>query len=813
MNINSNELLLLKKVKFGEDTTNKQAELNAVVTEPSTEVSPQEAMKALNFQGLNNVVSNPELASELKIMNEEINPQEAEKSEASNEEYVAPYKSNIAFQGSKAAFLKKPLMSMMVALSMLGGAATLQSCDDKEVVVVPGSSDVSVTVNVDMTAITAIFQQMQMMWQQMLDQQKITNEQMQKNNEFMQKLITLYQQGNASANEFYSKMYDFIMSSTANQEIVISLLEQNGMTLEEAKNTLNQILFSNKTDSEKMDQIIKLLGDIKGLVSQAVNYLEKAEQDRAKLLSTADDIKNATYVGNEQREKLIAQNDSLIASNKLVNENLTAIGIKIDNASLKSDAKFDEVVSTLKMNKNDLIRVMVRLGFTQNQIINMNAAEIKAAIKENTEATKNTNTRLEEINNQLKDNHTDVKEAANEIINLLNQINSNILELTNSFNNFVKGYKEDKNQAMKMLCQIIRNGRVQTSILASIQNTQKNMATDISGIKANTDALLDIAKDDTKYNELMKQLKEIASKGSSNIDYQKFEQMFKLLNMNLTDVIKMSRSELVAAIKDFENTYVKTEQKQTEELQTIQAKIDDLQIFISNNNNKDLLDAINKLNQSVNNGNADVTNELKNIEAQLNKIQATLDSIFKSIGSQASKTDAYFQKWDAKFEAILGSIDDLKSRLNTMIANQKTANVYLNSLDNEVKNLKAEIQKLQNQGGSNIDYDKLDQMWKEHDAANYEKYSKLIKELGIDPTKLKNIEDLLKSIDSKMDYIKENSSILTNILNKLKDFAAAHPDYNGKLDKIIKLLENFKFNCNCGNNNEGIQGKLDDILG
>ena len=197
----------------------------------------------------------------------------------------------------------------------------------------------------------------------------------------------------------------------------------------------------------------------------------------------------------------------------------------------------------------------------------------------------------------------------------------------------------------------------------------------------------------------------------------------------------------------------------------------------------------------------------------MKKLQTTVDAILKSIGEQASKTDVYFKKWDNKFDEILGKLDNFKSQLTTIIANQKTAQIYLNSLQKEVENLKVEIKNIQNQGGTGVDYNKLDEMWKEHDKANYEKYSKLIKDLGLDTSKLKTVEDLLKSIDSKMDNIKDNSDILTKILNKLNDFETKHPDYNGKLDKIIELLKKFKFNCNCGNNNEGILGELDKILG
>ena len=61
----------------------------------------------------------------------------------------------------------------------------------------------------------------------------------------------------------------------------------------------------------------------------------------------------------------------------------------------------------------------------------------------------------------------------------------------------------------------------------------------------------------------------------------------------------------------------------------------------------------------------------------------------------------------------------------------------------------------------------------------------------------------------KKKIIKQNNDILKQILDKLNN----SPDYTAKLDKIIDLLEKFKHNCNCGNNNEGILDELDKILG
>lgn len=813
MNINSNELLL-KKVKFSEEQTNKPTAIKETVTNPVETLSPDAAMNALNFQGLNNVVSNPELATELKMMNEEVATQEEAQNTTSNEETD---QSNVSFQArslkmspykGKTSTLKSMAFAALMALGMLGGSATLQSCD---------KSTITQSVTVDMDAIVAVITQLQAILQEMKEQQQITNNQLIQMNKYMEQLMEEVKNGNLNADQFYQKMFEYMVENSMNQQIIIDQLAQNGMTQEEANKLIRELIEqvkSGQTSAEAAwNKIQDLLGDIKGLLGQVLTSLQKAEQDRAELKTIANDIRKSSYVSNAQQAKLIEQNNTLIESNKKVIANLNTISEQIEKANLDSNANFDKVINTLNMSRDQLISVMVKIGYTQAQIEKMTAAQIIKAIKENTAATKNNTTRLEEINNEIKDGKIDAKAAADKIIELLGEINKNILALTDSFNNFVKDYKSDKNKAMKMLGEILKNGKVQTSILSSISKTQKDMASNIAGIKSNTDALLEIAQDDTKYNELIKTLKEIQTSGSTSIDYQKFEQMFKLLNMNLTDAINMSRSELVAAIKDFEHTYIETEQKQTEELQTIQSKIDDLQIFISNNNNKDIINAINKLTQTINNGNTDVTSELKNIEAQLNKLQTTVDAILKSIGEQASKTDVYFKKWDNKFDEILGKLDNFKSQLATIIANQKTAQIYLSNLQKEVENLKVEIKNIQNQGGTGVDYNKLDEMWKEHDKANYEKYSKLIKDLGLDTSKLKTVEDLLKSIDSKMDNIKDNSDILTKILNKLNDFETKHPDYNGKLDKIIELLEKFKFNCNCGNNNEGILGELDKILG
>ena len=1148
MNINSNEILLLnKKIKFAGEAGKPAADVTIPAPETNT---PQTGLNALMFQGLNNVVSDPQLAGQIKFM-QETTAENAENKAAN--EYVAPYKSNLAFQG-KASKFKSLALAALMGLATLGATSTLTSCDDKEYIPVPGSNTTNVVVNVDLTAIEAMFAQMQLMWQQMLEQQQITNEQLQQNNQFMQQLIALFQQGMLDANEFYAKMYEFMMSSTANQEIIIDMLTQNGMSQEEANDLLRELIeevkAGNLSAAEAWEKIVDLLGDIKGLLSQAISDFNKFYEE---MLAKQDELIATNKQGFEQLiaqgeitnstlEEMKAQNEVLIElSNKQI-EAQNEIKQAIEKANVDSNANFDKVVETLNINKNELIAVLEKMGYSYEEIIKMTASQIINAIDNNTAVTEGTNNLLaviteqltsvlpelveqgkitneqlndlkqqmqdlmnevqngnisadefynkafhymvgsninqqviiaqlvkngktqQEANNLIKQLISDVQsgnktaeEAFNEIKELLgnidetlgeisqilkdlysafmsyyndykndkdtefkllgklykngkvqtailasmnettknmaeningiktnteqlleiaqddtkhqelieaikniqaggvvnidyqkledmfklmgltisdainmssseleqaikdfqntylvteeeqlqnlqdlinevksgnisakdfyrkafhymigstenqhmiiaqlikngkteqeankllnqlisdvqsgnitaeeafneiqeilgnidatlDEINATLKELLSGFMSYYNDYKTDKDAEFKLLGKLYQNGRLQTSILASMNETTKSMSENIQGIKDNTNELLNIAKDDSKHQELIEAIKNIQAGGTTEIDYQRLEDMFKLMGLTISDVIKMSSSQLEQAIKDFQNTYVNVEQKQLEELQTIQTKIDDLQIFLSNNdNNKEIIDAINNITVAIGNGNEDVTNELKNLTEQLNKLQQAIEAIYKAIGEQAAITNTYLEKYDTKFDAILGMLGSIDSKLNTIIANQKTAEIYLDNLLKAVAELKEEIQKLQNEagdGGSSITLDQLEELWKQHDEANFNKYKELIENLDINvDVNTTTIEELLKSIDAKMEYINDNSEILNQILDMLKGIDWSDPDYSSKLDRIIEILENFKCNCECGGNNEGILGDLEEVLG
>ena len=118
MNIlKTNMLVLDSKIR-------KENGENSTVTEapvPQT-TNPEAGIKALMFQGMKNLMENPELAQEAGIKNEE--PKTENESAKS---YVAPYSSNIAF-GSKAGFKALKLAGLAVLLT--AAATSLTSCRD-----------------------------------------------------------------------------------------------------------------------------------------------------------------------------------------------------------------------------------------------------------------------------------------------------------------------------------------------------------------------------------------------------------------------------------------------------------------------------------------------------------------------------------------------------------------------------------------------------------------------------------------------------------------------------------------------------------
>lgn len=727
MNIKAVELLKINQnMKFGEEPVTQPA---AAVVEPPVS-QPESTLNALHQQGMNNV----------------------------------------AFQGVRLAGLRKFGLSAMAALTLAASSPVfMTSCQDEYTIQ---------NVTVDMEAIMGLYQQMLNLYQQMLDMQKINNEQLAQLNAYMLQLIELVKRGQMSQAEFQKAVYEFMINSTANQELIINQLIQNGKTQEEANQWLQQLIDAVTTGQmsyeEALNKIMELLGSIDGKLSQILATINE-------LKSIADALLEQQMINNKQNEDMKAYLESLFKE------------VQSGNMSQEQFRKvLFQYLAQDSMNQRIIIQLLVKQGKSQEQA----------------------NKFLQELIAKVENGSVSYEDALKQIMEILGSIDGKLSEILAELKNisenitmFRQSYEEGKETSLKYLSGIYENGKISNAYLRALGQGLSVVNENLISLNNNVMDLKAIAQDDTKYNALMEQLKKLEA---GSIDYQKFEQMFKLLNMNLTDVLNMTKSELIAAINRFEQTYINTEKQHQELLQNINNKMNII-INMQGVDSAALQAAIQQLTNAVNNGNENVVNELKNIQAQLDQILAKLDAVLKEIGTLSSKVDTYANMFNKKFDSAVDKlINELRNGLAAIKSEQQLSNQYLRNLTQQADVMIEKLDNLKQQSG-NITLEQLEALWKERDEANYEKYAKLIKDLGlkIDTTNAK-LDDLIKAIKQYKQDQKDYAAQLDRIIALLE----ANPNYTAKLDQIIELIKNFKCNCDCGNKggNEGIIDDLENLL-
>lgn len=765
MNINSNELLLInQKLKFkGEGVENgtEGSSVNSALTNSAeTPVStPESTMNALNLQGMN----------------------------------------NIAFQGNKLAALKKLGLSTVAALSLFAGSAALTSCsDDPEIINQPPviiENEVNVTV--DFSAMQAFYNKMLDLYQQMLEQQQITNNQLNNLTAQLLKFMQMYENGQASANEFYDMMYNFMLQNDANQKALIELLTQNNMSQEEANKLIQELIQQVKdgkiSAAKAFEQIMKALNDINISLSQIATL----------------------------HQQLLDVSNKLLEENQLTNEQLSDIQAQLDKfmqmyKNGQIDAKKYYAMMYDFMRKNDINQKIIINLLVKN---NMSQEEANKLLKELIEKVENGKMTSAEA-------FAEIIRALGGIQNTLDGILDTLKSISEKIDQNHKEYMEAKDQELSLLGGIYKNGKIQTKQLAILIDLQKKMGNKLDQLNLSVNELLEIAKDPSKFEALMEQLKNM---DKNSVDYSKFEAMFEMLGLKLTDVINSSTTNITDAIKlvndsikNFQNTYIENESNQTELLANINNKLAIIATMPGLDQSA-IIDAISRLEDAINNGSENIGNDLTNISNQLDAILAKIDKMISEIGNISATLTSFVESFDGKFEANLENLIKAMKENTTSIINaindakqeQKVANQYLQMLLNKADEIYVAIDNINSVGGNGgMTVEEFVNAMKERDEAQFAKYEALIKSLGlkIDNTniKLDELKELIKgAIQDKKDYSEQLNRIIT-ILEGL-NLNPSSPDYSAKLDKIIELITNFKCNCECGGNKGNNEGILDDL--
>ena len=872
MNINANELLLLnKKVRFGEES-GKPAQPQIIEQPTAQETNPQSGMNALMFQGMNNVVGNPQLATNLNVMREEV-AEEGQAAAKNTQDETAPLKTNVAFQG-KASRFKNVAMGALMALMSLGAASTLQSCQP--------DVNVSQSVEVDMSAITELVAQLQALMQQMKEQQEITNSELQKMNAYLLQLMQEVQNGNLNQEEFYQKMYAYMIQNESNQEIIIQQLVNNGKSQEEANKLIQDLIA--KVDAgiisaqQAMETIQNLLGDIKGLLGQVISSLTKAENDRAELIDIAKDIRDNGNTTNSKLNELINQGNTLIASNNAANAKLDEIKSSIEKANMDSNANFDAVVKTLNMNKDQLIGVMMKLGYTQAQIIKMTAGQITAAIKENTQVTKDNNATLNEILAEVKSGKLSAEEASKKIINLLENIQKSLTEVIAGLN---EHYKNDAiiNNYLQKIQTLLQNNNDKTDSTNEILNGIYNLVEN-NGNKADAmgkEILNYIAAVGFEMNRNFSKLIEEVQTGNgkldeTNISLSDITSLLNKINANVQkngedgkklgneilnylgavgfemnknfsavlDAINNGKADLTD-VKALLSAMNKNIEKNGEDAKKIGNEILNYLKSVGFDADKNFTAILN----AINNGNAKL-GDIEKLIAQLNKLVADNNSNNQKLGNQILN---YLSKlgtdMNQNFTAILNAInsgnagtDKIQSLLEKVLAkqdqNMNTINANCKAIIDAMGNIKVD-------GGGKIDLSGIEAMLKELLTQSKKNGSTLssingkldviqltqqaiLDKINVEAHKgddrytatnalLKEILDKVGKQNGKYDD-GELLKVLNNLSNlidtKLDDILKAIKDHDVKV--TVDVTGKVKCECNCGKKDEGIIGDLENAL-
>lgn len=762
MNIMKTNMLLLDN-RIRKDDEDKATTVAAPV--PST-VQPQAGMKALMFQGMQNLMANPGLAKEVGVMNDDVAENNTAKS----------YGSNVAFQGkiSGGKFKTMALASLM-ALS----AAGLTSCDDKEYISVPASEYVNnVTVNVDLSAMTAMVTMMQNTLTQMLLQQKLSYEQFQ---QYMNQMSEWQNQVNNKFANFEAILTDMgnniidikngVQENNSLQQMIIKLLQQNGLSQAQANLYLQQLIAEvadgKKSVAQAMQEIMKKLDLVNANLNTIIANQDRDYEQQKEVISILKDIKGDTQAMKAAARlanmQLFTINKSIINGNKQVVASIN----KLDG-DMKAGIAY--IAQTVGWSTSQVIEYMNKLGIDIQNSNAWNASMIIAAINYNTEVTEQGNKTLEQLKADFEAGRITAEQYANEMLNVLNDINSKVGTLVQDFDSYAAQMKAAARTAINELkVGNITAFHTNELLVGVLKNQQKSLAM----LNVMNQNIKDINIDpNAGIEKLAAQLK---------CSTQQIIDMLGWLGFSEAQVSSMNAGAIINAIKG--------------------AKYD-------------LGDKLNAIINKIGQGNNTLTQEeideiiglLQSIDKGVDDNGVKLDELIAAVKQLTAKVDAYAEnaltayneqnKFLANIKANLG---DLGNKLNTLIYYAENAEKQRDITNEEIKNIKAQINQIIAKVGSSITPEQLDAM--------LGKYTKqLIDELKLDikPADFSNIEEYLKAIiakldtaNDKLDYQAESNKLLLDILNAIKALDKTSPDYNAKLDQIIELLKNFKCECNC----------------
>ena len=294
-------------------------------------------------------------------------------------------------------------------------------------------------------------------------------------------------------------------------------------------------------------------------------------------------------------------------------------------------------------------------------------------------------------------------------------------------------------------------------------------------------------------------LADIRAKLKNGVKFDDSQLAALLKRINATQ--QMSTNEIVARL----DAYIEGQNALADKLDTANNYLAKLGYVVSN----DVINAINNIGDNL--------EGIPEIVSKLDELVAAVKSLTTSFNLYAKYTmDAHDKELEA-LNAIKADLSGIDKKISTLIVQGKTAEDQRKIIADYLEKLLKKADDIEGKLGRIPTVDEFDIMLEKNDADNRKFYGDLIKAAGVDPAQFENIKDLLKTINENLvDFQGTSNKYLADILDRIKAMDPSAPDYTDKLNKIIDLMENFKFECNCKcdcDNNHTINEGIIDIIG
>ena len=751
MNISAKELLMLDRAKF--------AKMNSqpvpTTSEESPVTNPQTGMKALEIQANN----------------------------------------NIAFQGgmTKVAQNSVKKLAPMLAAGLFAALAS-QSCIKMDQ-----------HMEVDLSATNTLLAQLL--------------EEIKKGNELDEETLKFIKEEAAKNEQFRTDILNYFKTDAATQEKLGTKLDDIIKLLEDGK--IN--------DQQALDMILDALRDIKDSVDNVAAKIDSLAADMnknhkelmGKMEETLTKMGELIEVEKENGAKIAINGeklDELIGINEGMAGNLANIEQNTKDliAIVKDPVAFKEFIEQLNADNMDKFKALFEmLGLDITEVIEKAAEDLTGAMgdvqgavekfnEENTALNKEqielqnkilekmsslegkldnlTDAQLAEIK-ILKEQFEALKGLGGDALDELGAINdrldkvldmlSSIYDAILSIGDDVAAMKDGQNKIIDQLSTVIVNGQIQNDKLDKLNTQIDESGKVLANIEQNTKDMIAIAKDPTRHNELIETIKDLKL---GDEEYARFEAMFKAMGLNLSDVIKMSASELKSAIENFNNDYVVLEKEKLELQKDISRKISVLagQLDGMTANQKAMLEKVeaqfNALRNNMDAAASDIIASLKDINGALDGIQATLNVLVEKVSQIADDIAAYKNSQAASLDI-----------LNKIFDNGKVQSDYLFMLTAGQQSMAENIAKIENNT-----YETYKQV-----KQNFPEFIEALKNLEVGTPDYTNMENALKAMGLTIqEAIKMNADQLEAALKTFLDtYVATEKDQTNMMGEIRDSID------------------------